>query len=252
MTPIAIQLYSVRQQAQQDPIGVLRKMAEFGYAGVELAGFYGRQPEDIKQVLDDLGLRVSSAHWALATEQNLQELLDHTGLMGVNTVVSGWKDRQAWDSLKGIEELADAFQQAAELLRPHGLSQAYHNHWWELQPVDGRPALEVYYERAPAAASELDVYWACRFGEVDVPAFLRKWAARCPLLHVKDGPLVQGQPHTAVGAGKMDTPAVVGAADKAILQWLIVELDECATDMMTAVKQSLDYLTSHNLGVGRQ
>jgi hypothetical protein len=35
-------------------------------------------------------------------------------------------------------------------------------------------------------------------------------------------------------------------------EWLIVELDRCATDMMTALEQSFQYLAGQGLGRGRQ
>jgi len=251
MAPIGIQLYSVREQMKEDFLGVLKKMAEFGYAGVELGGSYGREPAEVKKILDDLGLRVSSTHFALATEDTVNEVVDRAGLFGCKVVVSGWRAREDWDRAEAIPPIGEAYQRSAELLAAHGLTQAYHNHWWELQDFDGRRGLEIFLDSAPAAQSELDVYWACRFGEVDVPAFLGTWASRCPLLHVKDGPLIQGQPHTAVGAGKMDIPAVVGAADADVLQWLIVELDDCATDMLTAVRESVEYLVANGLGEGR-
>jgi sugar phosphate isomerase/epimerase len=111
--------------------------------------------------------------------------------------------------------------------------------------------LELLLEKAPSLLSELDIYWACNFGAVDVPALLRRQAARTPLLHVKDGPLVQGQPHTPAGAGKMDIPAVIAAADESVLEWVIVELDECATDMTEAVGQSCKYLVGEGLAEGR-
>jgi sugar phosphate isomerase/epimerase len=248
MKPVALQLYSVREQAKEDFLGVLEKVARMGYAGVELAGFHGHEPREIRRALDDLGLRVATVGSRLATEETLGEVVDHAGLFGTNIVVSGWRGREAWDTVEGIREAAAALQKAAELLTSHGLIQAYHNHWWELQDFDGTKGLELFLDGAPDVCSELDVYWACRFGEVDVPAFLARWGSRCPALHVKDGPLVQGEPHTAVGAGRMDIPAVIGAADEDVLQWLIVELDDCATDMMTAVKESLDYLVANGLG----
>ena len=54
---------------------------------------------------------------------------------------------------------------------------------------------------------------------------------------------------TAVGSGSMDIPAVVNAATSA--EWLVVELDRCDTDMIAAVKGSIDYLTSKGLGHGK-
>ena len=250
MKPISLQLYSVREQMKGDLAGTLRRVAEFGYPAVEGGPPRDIAPEEFKKMLDDLGLRFSSSHYGLASEENLSEIVDYTGLFGIDVLVSGWR-REAWETADGVAEAAEALQASAERLKPQGIVQAYHNHCWELKDFDGRRGLEIVLEAAPDVHAQLDVYWACRFGEVDVPAFLRKWGPRCSTLHIKDGPLVEDQPHTAVGAGKMDIPAVIAAADEATLQWLIVELDHCATDMMTAVKDSLDYLTSQGLGAGR-
>lgn len=249
--PIALQLYSVRREAEKDYPGTLKRTAGIGYAGVELAGTQGRTLAEVNRIIRDLGMAVSSYHSSLVTKDTLQQMLDDTALLGCTVVVSGWK-REDWDSLEGIRRAAEAFQRSAELLKPHGLLLACHNHWWELKDFGGTRGLEHFFALAPDAHAELDVYWAARFGEVDVPAFARKWRRRVPLMHVKDGPLVEGLPHTAVGEGKMDIPAVVRAADPSFLQWLIVELDECGTDMFQAVEDSYRYLISTGLGVGRQ
>ena len=42
--PIAIQLYSVRDDMAADFEGTLRKIKELGYDGVEFAGLFGRKP----------------------------------------------------------------------------------------------------------------------------------------------------------------------------------------------------------------
>ena len=56
----------------------------------------------------------------------------------------------------------------------------------------------------------------------------------------------------AVGSGKVDVPAVIGAADPGTVEWLVVELDACATDMMTAIRESYEYLIGNNLAEGRR
>ena len=48
----------------------------------------------------------------------------------------------------------------------------------------------------------------------------------------------------------MDIASIIHAADPDVLEWVIVELDACDTDMMTAVQRSYDYLTSHGLAAG--
>ena len=37
--PVAIQLYSLRDETEKDFMGVLEKVAEIGYKGVEFAGY---------------------------------------------------------------------------------------------------------------------------------------------------------------------------------------------------------------------
>jgi len=75
--------------------------------------------------------------------------------------------------------------------------------------------------------------------------------ARVPLLHIKDGPLDKDAPMVAVGQGKMEFEPIIRAGAEAV-QWLIVELDRCATDMLEAVAQSYDYLTNRGLARGKQ
>ena len=52
----------------------------------------------------------------------------------------------------------------------------------------------------------------------------------------------------AVGDGVMDVPAIAKASRA---KWHVVELDQCATDMFTAIEKSHRYLTSHGLAAGR-
>ena len=247
--PISLQLYSLRETAKDDLPGVLKQLADIGYKGVEFAGLHGHAPGEVRKVLDDLGLVASSTHGPLATPDNVNEVVDTAKALGYDMVISGWK-RDDWATLEGIRRAAEAYEAAAGLLKPHGLRMGYHNHWWEMAEVDGRHGLEQFLSLAPSVFPQIDTYWASNFGAVDVPALVGRYASRVPVLHIKDGPLVQGEPHTAVGSGKMDVPAIVAAADENVLEWLVVELDQCATDMLEAVRQSCEYMVGAGLAEG--
>lgn len=251
MKPVSIQLYTVREAAARDFVGVLKQIAAIGYKGVEFAGLHGQKPAELRRVLDDLGLAASSAHCPLPTRQNVAELVDTAKTLGYEMVISG-KGPDDFKTLDGIKAAAEQFQAGADLLAAHGLKLGYHNHWWEFDLLDGRFGIEWLLELAPSVFSQVDVYWARNFGAVDVAHFIRAHASRIPILHIKDGPLVKDQPHTAVGKGKMNIPAVVKAADQKMLQWLVVELDACATDMMEAVRDSYTYLTGQKLAFGNK
>ncbi|KPK83628.1 MAG: hypothetical protein AMJ81_07735 [Phycisphaerae bacterium SM23_33] len=249
MKPISLQLYSLREQAKKDFVGVLRTVAEIGYAGVEPAGLHGMKPKEVRKVLDDLELACCSTHGAMPGKDTVNQRVDEAATLGTDMIISGLGpgDFKTADARKAS---IDRLQAAAALVGEAGMRFGYHNHWWEFEKVDGQTAYDILLQRVPDMFSQLDVYWAANFGAVDVLQVIKAHAARIPMLHVKDGPLVKGQPHTAVGKGKMDIPAVVNAADPKVLRWLVVELDECATDMTQAVRESYEYLAGQGLGSG--
>ena len=251
MKPIALQLYSLRDRAREDFVGVLTEVARMGYVGVEPAGLHGMAPVELRKVLDDLNLVCCSTHGPVPTNQTVAQRADEAGALGTDMIVAGLgpKDFATADARKAS---ADLLREAAELARAAGMKFGYHNHYWEFDVIDGEMPYETILREAPEMFSQLDVYWAANFGAVDVPQVLARHARRIPLLHVKDGPLVRDRPHTAVGAGKMDIPAVVAAADENVLQWLIVELDECATDMIETVEKSYAYLVGEGLARGNK
>ena len=62
MLPIAIQLYSVRDDAATDMRGTLQKIREMGYDGVEFAGLHGHTAEEVREMCQEIGLLPLSAH----------------------------------------------------------------------------------------------------------------------------------------------------------------------------------------------
>ena len=60
--PVAVQMFSVRDAAEKELAETLKKIKEYGYDGIELAGLYGKTPEEIKELCLDIGLTPISAH----------------------------------------------------------------------------------------------------------------------------------------------------------------------------------------------
>jgi sugar phosphate isomerase/epimerase len=60
--PIAVQVYSVRDNAAADLRATLQAIKDMGYDGVEFAGLYGNKPADIKAMCAEIGLTPISAH----------------------------------------------------------------------------------------------------------------------------------------------------------------------------------------------
>jgi sugar phosphate isomerase/epimerase len=247
--PLSIQLYTLRAASAEDFPAVLRTIADIGYRGVEFAGLHGHSPQEIKALLDDLGMVTSSSHTALPTPENINQIVDTEKTLGNTYIIAGLGPNE-FKTADDCKRSAERFQKAAELVKPHGMTFGMHNHWWEFETVDDRLVYDIVLQAAPDIFSELDVYWAA-YGGQDAAKVVAAHKARLPILHIKDGTLEKDVPHVAVGSGKLDMAAIIGAADPTVLQWLVVELDNCATDMTEAVRQSYAYLTSQGLAEGR-
>ncbi|MFQ6131172.1 MAG: sugar phosphate isomerase/epimerase family protein [Armatimonadota bacterium] len=248
MKPIALQLYTVRELCQEDFPGTVKRVAEVGYKGVEFAGLHGMAPSEVKALVNDLGLEVASSHVALLTAENAEEVIEQERTLGNRRLVTSMGQNQL-QTLDDCKRAAASLQQAADMAKQAGMEFGYHNHWWEFLPVEGQLPHEILMSEAPDAFAQLDVYWVA-YGKADPVQVVRRYKDRAPLLHMKDGTLEEGAPHTAVGAGALDMPAIVGATDESVTDWLIVELDHCATDMFQAVVDSYTYLTENGLAEG--
>lgn len=249
--PISIQLYTVREVIQErDAVSVLQEIADIGYKGVEGFG-YGYTPPDFRKIVEDMGMVVSSYFGPVPTPENTSEVIDTALQLGVNQFVTGfWIP--TFESRDSILAAAEGLNQALPHFQKAGLDLCLHNHWFEYEMLDGKYKMQHLLDAAPGVKLEIDVYWAASFGVNDPAAIVDQYKSMCPLLHVKDGPLVQGEPHTAVGSGKMDIPRTLAAADPKVTQWHVVELDECATDMMQAVAESYKYLVGNDLSEGNK
>ena len=49
--PIALQVYSIRDEAQADFRATMEEVKKMGYDGVELAGLYGMRAEEVRDCL---------------------------------------------------------------------------------------------------------------------------------------------------------------------------------------------------------
>lgn len=247
--PISVQLYTVREACKDDFPGVLKKIADIGFRGVEFAGLHGMEPTAVRKILDDLGLQVSSAHMPMPNKDNAQQVIDDCKTLGVPRLVTG--PGGPIDTLANVHACTVKQNAAVALLDGTGIELGLHNHWREFEDTEGRLPEDVMLENVPGLFAELDVYWIA-VGGPDPAETVARLKSRAPLLHIKDGNIDPPQPHTAVGKGVLDMPSIIAAADPGVVDWLIVELDSCATDMMQAVQDSYDYLVGTGLAAGNK
>ena len=249
MKPISVQLYSLRKESEQDFDAVLERLAAIGYKGVEPFNLFGKTPQAFRAQVEALGMTVSSSHHPWANRASVNEVVDTLGALGLNRAAGGFGPDDFAD-LDAVKRTAETVNNLIDALAPHGIGLFLHNHWWEFEDIEGQLGYRHIADLCPNAQFEVDTYWAANFGAVDAAAEVARVKDRAPLLHIKDGPLEKDRAHVAVGDGKMDIAGMIAAADPNVLEWVVVELDACDTDMMTAVAKSYDFLIGKQLAKG--
>jgi sugar phosphate isomerase/epimerase len=244
-SPPALQLYTVREQLARGAMPVLRRIAAFGYGAVEPYDVR-TDPQRLRADLDEAGLAVCSVHAKILGSDD-DPLLRGAQVVGAGTVIVPSVPPERFADTGAIAVLAGELNESAVKAADRGLRLGYHNHDFELASrVGGRTGLEVLADALdPAVILEVDTYWAAVGGQ-DVPALLGRLGDRVRYLHVKDGPVVSREDwQTAVGGGRMPVAEILAACPSA--EWHVVELDRCATDMLTAVGDSLAWLAARGL-----
>jgi sugar phosphate isomerase/epimerase len=251
-TPIALQMYTLRDAAAANGYeAVVRRVADMGYAGVEPAGFPGTTAEAAAKLYKSLNLQVAGIHFGLPTAEKKNELIDLLGTLDTKRFGCAWLPPENFETVDGVKRVCQQLNEAAQFASENGLKFYYHNHWFEYKSINGQPVHKIMLENLnPDVELEIDTYWV-KTGGSDPVEVLKEVGSRATLLHIKDGPADnKDSPMVAVGDGTLDWHAIIPAGTSA--EWLIVELDRCATDMFEAVDKSLKYLVKEGLGRGNQ
>src|SRR5713226_3067325 len=119
--PVGLELYSVRNGLQRDPLATVRAVAKMGYQGVEFYAPYfewsEEQTKQMRKLLDELGTRCFSTHndSSFLNAENIERARDKNLILGSKYVVMASADPEP-TSLNGWKAVADSLNFAAEQL----------------------------------------------------------------------------------------------------------------------------------------
>src|SRR5688572_10059385 len=133
--PISVQLYTLRDLVATDFAGTVQRVAAMGYACVELAGYGNlKSPQDVKRVLDDLGLIVSGSHASIESlEDDLEAVLDAQAVLGNRHLICPWMPEARRTDADGWKQVAESLNRIGQACAARGVDFAYHNHSFEFQ-----------------------------------------------------------------------------------------------------------------------
>ena len=267
--PIGLELYTVGAELEKDYDGTLRQIAAIGYKEVETGVSPKRKAEDVKESLQDAGLRCQALHMGFG---GIEEAIPYAKKIGATYVISsvtlpnapepGKFDMKSFMAqLSGLtkddfKKIAARCNEMGEQAKKAGLQFGYHNHNFEFKPLAGG---EIGYDIVLQATDpslvkfELDCGWMAAAGH-DPATYLRKYPKRYRLLHIKDfqptaSPSVGLDPSSRptpaeLGRGHVDYKPIFAAAQKADVELYYVEQEPpfTKTTAMEAIKIDYEYL----------
>jgi sugar phosphate isomerase/epimerase len=270
--PIALQLYSVREDLEKDLEGTLRKVKALGYEGVEFAGLYQYKPEGMKRLLTEIGLSPVSAHVPfIDLMADPQGVIDVYAQIGCKYVAIPYLTPEYRPNAEKFSEVIEGAKVLGKAAKDRGLTLLYHNHDFEFEKINGQYALDILYNSVPfdLLQTQIDTCWVNVAGE-DPAAYLQKYAGRSPVVHLKDfvmpgkrpekmyeligiqgdqrGTEVDAFDFRPLGMGVQNFPKILQACKVIGTQWVVVEQDRpsIGKTALECAEASLKYLATIN------
>ena len=246
-----IQLYTVRDVIPDDPKGVMKQLADFGYKQFEgyehqeKGMFWGMSHTDFKKYMDEIGVNFVASH--CDTKKDFEKKAAQAAEIGMKYLISPWVGPQK--KLDDWKKVVDDFNRLGGICQKNGIRFAYHNHGYSFEALDGVMPQDYMMENTdPALVDfEMDIYWVVT-GGADPLAYLQKYPNRFRLCHVKDrkkdAPAGEGEASCDLGTGSLDFSKILKVAQDQGMQYYIVEqeLYDNSTPMQRA-KVDAEYLS---------
>lgn len=227
-TPVfGIQLYTLRDDMPKDPKGVLKQLASFGYKQVETYEgeqglFWGMTHTEFKKYMDELGMKLVSAHCDI--NKDFEQKAAQAAEIGMSYLLSPWLGPQP--TLDDYKRHAEEFNKRGEICKKNGIRFGYHNHDYSFQLVEGQFPQDVLMNNTDPnlVDYEMDIYWVVT-AQQDPEAWFTKYKNRFRLCHVKDRMknTTEKEATCDLGKGSIDFPKVLKTARENGMQYFIVE-----------------------------
>ena len=257
MAGIALQLYTLREPARDDLLGTLKRARGIGWEYVQWSGMPNLPADQIRDALDAAGLKAVASHCGMESfEQDFDGAVRFWKTVGVADVAPGGMMSDCTGALDAWLRGAKRLDTLGAKLRAVELRLSYHNHDSEYEVFDGDPRrkIDILYESTSPnnLYAEFDTAWV-QAGGADPAAYLRKYAGRCPVIHVKDLAAEKKNGRvwfTPLGEGVLDWPEIFDAGREAGVEWYVYEQDTCAGDPIDDARISFRFLEKNLLQSG--
>lgn len=237
---IALQLYSVRDDCAKDLPGVIKAVAAMGYEGVEFAGYYGRTAEELRKMLDDVGLVCCGTHTGLDTlmGDNLERTIAFNKTLGNRFLIVPGLPHERTATREAWRETARIFNEIARKVKPYGMVVGYHNHTEEFKPLDGEMPWDTFFGNTTRdVVMQFDTGNAL-VGGAEAAPFIKKYPGRATTAHIKEHSATNG--NALIGEGDIQWKQLLPLIkNTGKAKWYIIEQESGAFPPMECVQRCI-------------
>ena len=246
--PLALELYSLRDDLPKDVPGVLSDVAKIGYQAVEFAGYHGYSAVDLREILDDLGLQCAGTHTSLdsVSDDQIEKTAEFMAILGSPFLIVPGVGKEYQGTRDGAMRLAEKLSQASKTAAEFGARVGYHNHMWEFEPLPGgTTTMEILATNTPPEVVLQVDSGNLQESGTDPIEFMQTWSRRMATVHIK--PYVKSEDdfnRYFIGEDDSNWPAILDAINPDNTQFIIVEQERYPNGLtpLECVKRCYDNL----------
>ncbi len=236
---MGLQLYSINEDMNKDPLGTLKAVKAMGYQDFEIYGFdpekvtyYGEEAKAFKQQLDDLELTVTSGHYGFspflqAPVEELKRFVDQCikGAKALDSPYITWPwlapELRTIDNFKLMSEKLNLI---GEQINAAGLGFAYHNHGFEFEEHDGQIGYDIILKETDPnlVKLQMDMYWVMHSAQLTPKEWIKKQPGRYVMWHIKDMDK-ETRDYTELGNGSIDYVSILPDPVESGLEYYYIE-----------------------------
>ncbi|MGB5818394.1 MAG: TIM barrel protein [Saonia sp.] len=236
---MGLQLFTIRNAMERDPVGSLKKVAALGYEDLETYGYdgvkgtyYGYKASDFKGILNDLQLTASSGHYGFSDyfEKPLDELKRFVDqcIVGAHALD---KSYITWPwlapehrTLEKFKLLAQKLNIIGEQANAAGLGFAYHNHGFEFADYGGEKGYDIILKETDPSLVKLqmDLYWVMHSAKLSPDELIAEQPGRYVMWHIKDMDKVT-RDYTELGNGSINYIDMLSSISTHGLEYYYIE-----------------------------
>lgn len=228
-----VQLYSLREAIKKEGLEeVLHQIAQIGYDGVEFAGFYQYEAEQLKQILDKYHLKTLGIHANIELLES-ENLLHYVRVLNIPTITYPFLPEEYRHDLNSI---ADRLNKIGDFYLKEGVILNYHNHAFEFENQNN--IVFDLLDKVKNLYWQPDIFWLS-YAKLDSLKMLEEKKSRIKIIHIKEleNEIYDSSP--IIGNGKAKCKEVIQFARKNDIPYLILESENIGENYQAYLKECL-------------